>query len=296
MGNLIIGGATNYTWNELQYWVNSIRKTGFAGDVALVASNITKETIEKLTSEGVILYLYGEQQEDGSFLDKSNMAPHVSRFFFIWDFLRRKNYANVIVTDTRDVVFQYDPTEFIEAELEMFDFITSCEGLIYANEPWGKKNLTETFGEFFGELYEEKGIFNVGVLAGKSYAIESLLLSIFQMSLNRPIKIVDQAVYNFLLNQSFISDTTYRTDADDIWAIQLGTTIEAIKAGSGDIGQEYLRNPASLDEYQKNFIGKQPKIDGDLVTNAFDEPYLIVHQYDRIPGLKEKIQEKYRSV
>jgi hypothetical protein len=45
--DLIIGGASNYTWDQLKYWVNSIRKSGFKGDVAIVGSNMKKETIEK---------------------------------------------------------------------------------------------------------------------------------------------------------------------------------------------------------------------------------------------------------
>ena len=27
----IIGGASGYTWNDLKYWVNSIRQTDFDG-------------------------------------------------------------------------------------------------------------------------------------------------------------------------------------------------------------------------------------------------------------------------
>ena len=29
--DLIIGGASNYGWNELKYWINSIQRSGFAG-------------------------------------------------------------------------------------------------------------------------------------------------------------------------------------------------------------------------------------------------------------------------
>ena len=56
--DLIIGAASNYTWNELKYWVNSIRASKFEGDVVIVGTNMTRETIDKLTSEGVVLQLY----------------------------------------------------------------------------------------------------------------------------------------------------------------------------------------------------------------------------------------------
>ena len=31
--DIIIGGASNYSWNHLKYWINSIAKSGFTGDV-----------------------------------------------------------------------------------------------------------------------------------------------------------------------------------------------------------------------------------------------------------------------
>ena len=42
MKDLIIGGASNYTWDQLKYWVNSIKLSGFKGDIVLVATNIKK--------------------------------------------------------------------------------------------------------------------------------------------------------------------------------------------------------------------------------------------------------------
>jgi hypothetical protein len=43
--DLIIGGASGYTWDQLKYWVNSIQLSGFAGDVVLVATNIPKRQL-----------------------------------------------------------------------------------------------------------------------------------------------------------------------------------------------------------------------------------------------------------
>ena len=51
--DLIIGGASNYNWNQLRYWVNSIKKTGFKGDIVLVVTNMSAETVNKLTEEDV---------------------------------------------------------------------------------------------------------------------------------------------------------------------------------------------------------------------------------------------------
>jgi len=85
--DLIIGNATGYDWNDLKYWVNSIKKTGFDGDVVLTGTNMTKETIDKLTENGVELALYGTQLDNGDVTAPNNNAPHVERFFYMWNAL-----------------------------------------------------------------------------------------------------------------------------------------------------------------------------------------------------------------
>ena len=46
--DLIIGFSSKYTEEQLQYWVTSIKKTGFSGDVVIVSDNITSNTINYL--------------------------------------------------------------------------------------------------------------------------------------------------------------------------------------------------------------------------------------------------------
>lgn len=289
--DLIIGGASNYTWDQLKYWVNSIRKSGFTGDVVLVGTNLTKETIDKLTQEGVILSLHGKENERGDIVaHQQGGAPHVERFFYMWNYLMTtsEQYVHVITTDTRDVVFQSNPSDWLYDNLENYLMVCSSEGMKYKNEPWGNKNLLETFGPYFHNALKERTIYNVGTIAGDFAFVRDLLLSIFQMSINRPIPIVDQAVFNFLLNLHQYGIDTLCTDNVRDWAIQLGTTLEAVKAGKGDLGAN-----SSLDDYQSKYDDVQPIFEDGIVKTPDGNPYTIVHQYDRVPFLKEKIEQKY---
>lgn len=292
--DVIIGGASNYSWNQLKVWVNSIKKTGFKGDIIVVATNISADTIDKLTSEGVKVSAYGKQNEDGSFELKNSLAPHVERFFWIWNTLRATTgYRYAVVTDTRDVLFQTDPTPFLEQHCINRSLISSSEGLVYKDEPWGLQNITECFGPFFKELVADKMIYNVGTIAGRASHVSDLLLLIFQMSLNRPIAIVDQAVYNLLVNTHPFVDSILPTNNKDGWAVQLGTTIEAVKAGSGDIGKKVANDISNLIVYETTYKDVQPKIEGAKVLNPEGKPYVIVHQYDRIPSLYQEVMEEY---
>lgn len=284
MKTLIIGGASGYTWDELKLWITSIKKTGFSGDVVVVATNITSETIDKLANEGVGISLYGTQQEDGSYKAHSNGAPHVERFFYIWNFLleHASNYDYVIATDTRDVIFQSDPSVWLENNLQKQKLVASSEGMKYASEPWNSQNLLQTFGPYFHKLFKDNLIYNVGVLAGSAEYMRDLFFMIFQMSINRPIPIVDQVVYNVVLQQEPYKSITNFVDNSNAWAAQLAVTEDAIRSGSGDIGLSVQQDPSNLVIYQLAYQDKQPTLTDDgLVVNADGVPFCIVHQYDR---------------
>jgi hypothetical protein len=295
--DLIVGGASGYNWNQLRYWVNSIKKTGFKGDIVLVATNMSGDTVKRLVEEDVKVFAYGNRSEDGGIAKTdNNIPPHVERFIFIWDFLRKNKdtYRFVTVTDTRDVIFQKDPTEYLEKNL-MFGAATivcASEGLAYKDEPWGSKNLLDTFGPLVYDELKDNEIYNVGTIAGFYDEVKDLLLQIFFQSVNRPIPIVDQAVFNFIISLAVYDLDIVRTSNESGWAIQLGTTLEAIKAGAGDIGQIVRQDPSKLDEYIKVYKDTQPVVKDDLVTNDY-VPFTIVHQWDRVPAIRDLVEKVY---
>lgn len=295
MTDIIIGGASGYDWEKVKLWVNSIKATGFGGDIVLVATNITADTIKKLVDEKVKVSLYGQQQPDGSFAyNSAGRAPHVDRFFYMWHYLSQvPEYRYVITTDVRDVVFQYNPVAWLEQNLqEQEDLVCASEGMVYGSEPWGARNYEQCFGPFFFDMIKSELIYNVGTFGGRYHTVRDMLLLIFQMSQNRPIPVVDQAVFNFLLSQfPFRKNVAYAKNID-AWAAQLGTTAEAIDAGAGDIGNQ---NPTAKMQHKMNYVDTKIKIDYDTgkVTNSDGTPFAIVHQYDRIPKLKEKVEALY---
>ncbi len=293
--DLIIGGASGYNWDQLKYWVNSIKKTGFKGDVVIVATNMPGDTVKKLVENDVKVYAYGSRMEDGGIgKTENNIPPHVERFLFIWDYLRKNKdtYRYITVTDTRDVIFQKDPTEYLSSNLFAQCIVCASEGLSYKDEPWGNKNLLDTFGPLVYDELKDGLIYNVGTIAGFYEEVRDLLLQIFFQSVNRPIPIVDQAVFNFLINQHPLRGETLFTNNVSGWAVQLGTTQAAIEAGAGDIGLAVKQDPSKMDEYIKMYQDEQPVVNGDMVYNNH-VAFTIVHQWDRVPAIKELVMKKY---
>ena len=290
--DLIIGGASGYTWDQLKFWVNSIKKSGFTGDIVIVGTNLKKATIERLDAEGVILSLYGRPNADGDIVNSSENAPHVERFFYIWNYLNTtmEEYENVITTDTRDVIFQKNPSDWLDSNMVGPLLVASSEGMQYINEPWGNQNLLDTFGPFFHNQLKYETIYNVGTVAGEFETVKGLLSFIFHLSSNRPISVVDQAVYNFIIRTPpFRFDTLFTNNSDD-WAVQLGTTLGAVQSGKGDLGMMFMNDPS---KYEEIYEDNQPVVEDGIVKNINGDAYHIVHQYDRVNGLREQIERIY---
>lgn len=293
--DLIIGGASNYKYDQVKRWINSIKKSGFDGDIVLVATNMKNEELAKVAEQGVNILVYGQKDEEGNFVNNGSLAPHVERFFYIWNFLSQcEPYRYVITTDVRDVVFQSNPVTFLEKNNA--EFIAAGEGLRYKDEPWGIGNYELAFGPFFQERIKDLPIYNVGVLAGTHEAVTDMLLMIYQLSINRRFEIVDQAVYNFILSVKWFAKDTMFMLNDSEWAVNLGTTIHAVESGHGDIGYRAVRDPVAMQKYKNDYLCVQPEIRDNLVISPkTNEPYVIVHQYDRVNGLKDKVLEKYND-
>jgi len=277
MKDLIVGCATNYDWSKLKYWVNSINASGFEGDKVLILMNCDKDTVKKVSDSGFSIIAFNQDTE-GNLTYESQMMVHVERFFHIYQLLKDNLYRYVITTDVKDVVFQQNPSIWLEDNFtDSDDLIFSSESMKYKDEPWGNQNLMETFGPQIYEDFKNNTIFNVGVLAGRGYAMRDLMMNIFASCLHRPIKICDQSTFNFLISRHpYLKSSIYST-SEDGWACQLGTTAD----------------PSKIEQFRPFLLEPSPKLEGDKVLTSQGKEYIIVHQYDRVPEWKKVIEAKY---
>ena len=278
MKDLIVGCATNYDWSKLKYWVNSINRSGFDGDKVLILMNCDKDTVDKISEAGFSIIGFN-QDANGNLSYNSNMMVHVERFFHIYQLLKDNEYRYVITTDVKDVVFQRNPSKWLEENLPegVEDLVFSSESMKYKDEPWGNQNLLETFGPQIYEDFKNHTIFNVGVLAGHGFAMKDLMMNIFASCMHRPIKICDQSTFNFLISQHPYLSTSMYTKSEDGWACQLGTTAD----------------PSKIEQFRPFLLEPSPKMEDDKVVTSTGIEYTIVHQYDRVPEWKKIIEAKY---
>lgn len=149
MKDLIIGCSTNYTWNTLKYWVNSIKKSGFDGDVVLILFNCDAQTVQKLTDSDVTIVALGQDQNK-NLIHNSKMPVHVERFLHIYEYLfKYGDYRYVITTDVKDVIFQKNPIEWLENNLRNKNCVFSSESIRYQDEPLGKSKFIGNFWSLY---------------------------------------------------------------------------------------------------------------------------------------------------
>jgi hypothetical protein len=238
-------------------------------------------TVSRLIDEGITIVAFSQDENKNLTYNPSHNIPvHVDRFLHIHEYLSLNNDIRyVITTDVKDVIFQKNPVDWLESNLGENNCVFSSESITYECEPWGDRNLLETFGSYIYERFKRNEIFNVGVLAGKYNAMKSLVLNIFISAINRPIDICDQSTFNFLISQEpYLSKNLY-TRSEDGWACQLGTTAD----------------PTKLNSFLPNLIEPTPKLENGKVVTSTGKEFTIVHQYDRVPSWRKILEDKYND-
>jgi hypothetical protein len=269
--DLIIGAFTNYNYNQLKPWVESIDECGFTGDKAMVVGNASQETIGELIKRDFIIIKMHDIK-----------APvHVARFLSIYDFLKNtwQNYNHVVTTDVKDVYFQTNPIVWLELNLKGKKLVAGSEGMRYKDEPWGNENLMQAYGPYVHELFKNNEIYNVGTIGGVSEYVKDMMFNILFNAINRPIPICDQAVYNVLIQTQPFKDVTYFAKQLDGWACQAGTTVD----------------PSKIESFRPHLLEPEPKFEDGIVKTSLGRTFAIVHQYDRVPVWKEHIKQKYQQ-
>jgi SAM-dependent methyltransferase len=275
MTDLIIGCFTNYKWDTVQYWANSIKQCGFGGDFAAIFYNTDDETKDNLIRAGFILYPMDPTRITRGFAYAFPFEVMLHRFFAYYEFLSTltdiDKYRYVIATDVRDVVFQSDPSVWLEQNMGDKKICASCESLRYRDEPWGNASMSAGYPLLY-EYMAARPIWNAGVQAGEIKLMRDFWL---QLSLAgaAAFEAADQATYNILLSLRPWSDTTLFTMGEDGWACQVGT--------------QALEQPALMEPAQR--------WDGSHSITSLGRRHAILHQYTRITQWRECVERVYGS-
>ena len=277
--NLIIGAFSDYDWPQIAPWVTSLNRCGFQGDKVMIVFNASYETINKLFEHDFKAIILSRDDEKQRATYHSPLKIYVERFFFIYQYLQQvwQNYDYVITTDVRDVIFQINPVLWLREQLGDKQLVAGSESIRYRDEAWNRENLLQAYGTQIYDLFKDNEVYNVGTLGGTAEAVKDLMLNIFSASVGRHYAVVDQAVFNVIIQSTPYKNIVKFACAADGWACQAGVSVA----------------PDKIMGFRPFLTDKEPVFDKGIVKTAEGKIFALVHQYNRVPEWNTHFMTKY---
>lgn len=285
MKDVVVGCITDYNFDKIKHWVNSLDRCGFTGDKVMICYNIGYHVVSELQSRNYRILAFENLPDERRLARSGNFNICLDRFYDIWKMfstINTNDYRYMIATDVKDVIFQTNPSEWLERNIGDKKINVACESLSYENEAWGNNNMLLSFGPDIHQRMKDKLIFNAGTLAGDYKTLLELFLNIYLICGRSPEHVPggggpDQAALNVLLQMQAYKSITNFAMSEDGWAAQLGTTAD----------------PYKIDSFRDKLVEPTPTMKDGLVCTSIGKPFALVHQYDRVPEWKSIIEKKY---
>jgi hypothetical protein len=283
MKDVVIGCITGYDFEKIKPWVNSLDRSGFDGVKAMVCYNVSYETVEELVKRNYTVLALNKDESNRKFVYKDDFSIVVERFLHMWYFLKKLQgqYRYIVATDVKDVIFQGNPSDWLEKNMGDAQINVACESIRYKDEEWGAHNMFKAFGAVLHDHTKDNLIYNAGTVSGNFDTMLDFFLNVYLLC-NGTSHFTeggggpDQAAVNILLNMKPYKDITRFTASEEGWAAQLGTT-----------------GPQVAGKYAGKLVEKSPILVDNVVCTSDGTPFVMVHQYDRVPEWKEIIEKKY---
>ena len=295
--NLILAMSYGYSYEQLYPFLQSLKETGFDGEIVIFVGGTSVATMDRLRHAGVELkpFIYPfkrahemhkpnplyrlwplAQQLIGR-LDSPESIARWSfpfhniqslRFLLYYWFLRSRpnRYRHIFFTDLRDVTFQRNP--FIHAEGSRLRFYVEEPRFTVSTCRFNSRWIREYFGE---EILREIGG-NPIVCSGTTLGdYDSIIryLEEFLLTMRQARSIMrsgfDQGVHNYLAYKKLTGSITFCPNR------------ESEVLTMGHMCNEVL-----------------PRNEEGQLIDRHGEPYAVLHQFDRHENLKREILARYR--
>lgn len=249
MIDLVTGYAFEYTAEQVRPFLRSLRESGYTGEIFLFASGGAEEEAVSWGAHTVpvpapILHL------------------NADRFFHLREALNWIQFQGALICDTRDVVFQTDPTHRLPSSgLHAF---TEDGGQRIGSCPYNSKWMTIGYGKEGLEEFHLNGIVCAGTTCGDRKSISTYLdlmcreIERIQPKVRPPL---DQAAHNVIVRK-LMAATVWENESAEVY------TVGYIPRGT-------------------------VRIVGNQIVNGEGRAPTIVHQWDRHQNLSKFVELKW---
>jgi len=279
MKNLIIGASDNLSWEVLSPWACSLANSGFDGDTVLLLYRCPDRAVLEECKRLNITVKQIHCDENGKPIEHHKgglySQSHKLRNFHVWQYLiENPHYRFVALTDTSDVVFQNNPEDFFRLyEREPPSVYFPSEAVLIEDEKWVSELILKYFGQTIHEKVKGLVSCNSGTMFGTLHEVRDLMLHMFLVGRSVDAIGIDQPVANVLAT---LLPYVKRLPMGSGWACHAGTVLDSRVA-------HY-----PLVEMRPTMVGGLACFDG--------HPFVIFHQYTRIPALAKEIRAIYSNI
>lgn len=304
LSTLVMGAAIGYNVSAVRPFISSLRKSGYRGDIALIVDRPLLNSTDAVLADVILIPAKSWGFGYGARLRKSTLGrrlilapwqlvcwllfralrmlpfpvpfkqallqefarwfyhPQLSRFLHYQSYLRHHSYDRVVLADVRDVLFQSDPFNELPAKGLAVGIEAAHSTL--GSQAWNALWLRTAYGTAVLEQIGDRPVSCSGVTCGDQAAIshylERMVREFLALGFVATFQAGDQGVHNYLL-----------------WTGRLGA-FQQLHSLRSPIATLHDTDAAHL---QFDRQGRLLNEDGSVVS--------VIHQYDRLPGLSERL-------
>lgn len=272
--DLLLGVFANVDFAWIEAYMVSSTRCGFRGHKILLVWNLAADVRKKLTEYGFELIDVPQGNNEGDWhTTHKNFYEYRDRLAY--EFLRDRGheFRYVLWMDIRDVVFQSDPSIWLEKHLGDKKLVIATESYFIKNEAcndnWCKAMFTP---EDYARIREHEAL-NGGTFAGTPEVLAEIFRRTCVIAAGTK-EIAEQAALNIIARDK---------DFDGI------TIVPRLSEGFAVIGYCFGNLPKHF------WLDPKPDLKkGILYPQGSAEPFCIVHQYDRNREWKNSVGDVYK--
>jgi len=249
--NLVIAAAVGLKVDQLTLFIKSLRKY-YKDDVCFIIGqndHVVEKELKKYQTIIIKTKIYKK-------------AIQFTRYEIFLEFLENKNYENILCCDSRDIYFQSNPFDFnYKGEINFF-----LEDKKIKECPYNSNWIIKTYGKEIFDSISDKTILCSGTVLGSCKKIKEYLhlikTNISKFKYKRKLKYsltfridpegrgCDQGHANYLVHKNLIKNIHFYSNSSGPFATVF-----------------YLKKITFNKKYE--------------LINSLNEPYAVVHQYDK---------------
>lgn len=271
--DLLLGVFANQGFDWIEAYMASSKTCGFKGHKILLVWNLKPDVRQKLIEYGFELVdVSGSGNSNDWHTMHKNFYEH--RDVLAYNFIKERGheFRYILWMDIRDLLFQSNPSTWLEHNLGDKKLVIATESYLIKNEQCNDDWCRKIFdAETYSSVREEEAL-NGGTFAGTP----DVMLEVFRRTIeiaSKTNEIAEQAALNLIAREPEFKDITLIPRLEKGFAV--------VGYGFGNLNKSLLLDP--YPELREGVLYPQGKL----------EPFCIVHQYDRNREWKKPVGSKH---